>query len=211
MSEYKDLNELLSITRNINEGRYNLLDVNIDPHQEIYDIAKYFNESVKKLQLISSEKNDKHSDIPIFEQVLNDVINDSQAISDDGLNLIDKVNFNIDELKDTLLQIDNQVEKEKYLKAEIMLDKVLSKIVEGQDICFDIISSLEFKENNIVKIEESFAIIESLGEKLSSLLIQLGIKYNIIDIDKLDELKTSKGILNDQNLIDKLLKKFGVS
>ena len=54
MSEFKDLNELLSIARNINEGKYDVVDVTVEPESELYDIAQYFNDSLKKLQTVSS-------------------------------------------------------------------------------------------------------------------------------------------------------------
>ena len=44
MSEFKDLNELLSIARNINEGKYDVVDVTVEPESELYDIAQYFND-----------------------------------------------------------------------------------------------------------------------------------------------------------------------
>ena len=72
MSEFKDLNELLSIARNINEGKYDVVNISVDPESELYDIAQYFNESLKKLKTVSTVIDG--SELPTFEKVLNGVI-----------------------------------------------------------------------------------------------------------------------------------------
>ena len=79
-----------------------------------------------------------------------------------------------------------------------------------QDICFDIVSSLEFREATKQKIDESIKVVNSLEERLAAILIKLGIKQNVIDVDVLDKIKDTKEILQDQDLVDRLLKEFGV-
>ena len=97
MSEFKDLNELLSIARNINEGKYDVVNISVDPESELYDIAQYFNESLKKLKTVSTVIDG--SELPTFEKVLNGVISDSKQASEDVLAYVDKINFNIDDYK----------------------------------------------------------------------------------------------------------------
>lgn len=70
----------------------------------------------------------------------------------------------------------------------------------------DIVSSLEFKEVTKSKINESIKVVNSLEEKLASVLIKLGIKQNVIDVDVLDKFKDTKEILQDQDLVDELIK-----
>ena len=91
-----------------------------------------------------------------------------------------------------------------------MIDRLSECAIQGQDICCDIVSSLEFKEVTKSKINESIKVVNSLEEKLASVLTKLGIKQNVIDVDVLDKFKDTKEILQDQDLVDRLLKEFGV-
>ena len=195
MSEFKDLNELLSIARNINEGKYDVVDVTVEPESELYDIAQYFNDSLKKLQTVSSAIEGAYSDLPAFEDVLA---------------FVDKINFNIDDIKENLELVRQFITSGDYARAGGMLDRLSECAIQGQDICCDIVSSLEFKEVTKAKINESIKVVNSLEERLASVLIKLGIKQNVIDVDVLDKFKDTKEILQDQDLVDKLLKEFGV-
>lgn len=210
MSEFKDLNELLSIARNINEGKYDVVDITIDHESELFDIAQYFNDSLKKLQTVSSAMEGPYNDIPAFEKVLNGVINDSKNASEDVLVFVDKINFNIDNIKENLELIRQFASVSDFARASGLLERVAENAVQGQDICYDIVSSLEFKEVTKSKINESIEVVNALEEKLANVLIKLGIKQNVIDAEVLDKIKDSKEILQDQDLVDKLLKEFGV-
>ncbi len=210
MSEFKDLNELLAIARNINEGKYDVLDVMVEPESELYDIARYFNDSLKKLQTVSSAVGDAYQDLPTFEKVLHTVIDDSKNASEDVLNYVDKINFNIDEIKENLATVKELVSSEDFPRVQGILDRVSEQAIHGQDICSDIISSLEFKEATKTKVNETIKLINLLEEKLATVLIKLGIRENIIDVDVLDKFKDTKDILQDQDLVDKLLKEFGL-
>ncbi|MDE7168928.1 MAG: chemotaxis protein [Mucispirillum sp.] len=210
MSEFKDLNELLSIARNINEGKYDVVDVTVEPESELYEIARYFNDSLKKLQTVSSVMEGAYGDLPAFEKVLNTVISDSKHASEDVLAFVDKINFNIDDIKENLELVHQFVSSGDYARAGGMLDRLSECAVRGYDICCDIVSSLEFKEITKSKIDDSINVVNSLEERLAAVLVKLGIKQNIIDVEVLDKIKDTKEILQDQDLVDKLLKEFGV-
>lgn len=208
MSEFKDLNELLSIARNINEGKYDIVNISVDPESELYEIAQYFNESLKKLQTVSTVMDG--NELPTFEKVLNGVISDSKQASEDVLAFVDKINFNIDDIKENLEMVRQFVTAGDYARASGMLERLEDNAVSGQDICFDIVSSLEFKEATKQKIDESIKVVNTLEERLAAILIKLGIKQNVIDVEVLDKIKDTKEILQDQDLVDRLLKEFGV-
>ena len=124
MSEFKDLNELLSIARNINEGKYDVVDVTVEPESELYEIAQYFNDSLKKLQTVSSAMEGAYNDLPTFEKVLNGVINDSKSASEDVLAFVDKINFNIDDIKENLELVRQFMTSGDYARAGGMLDRL---------------------------------------------------------------------------------------
>lgn len=210
MSDYKDLNELLSIARNINEGKYDVLDVAVSPESELYDIAQYFNDSLKKLQTVSNVMEGAYGDIPSFERVLNAVISDSKKASEDVLSFVDKINFNIDDIKENLELAKQFFQSGDYARANGILDRLAECAKQGEDVCNDIVSSLEFKETTKGKINECIHVVNALEERLANVLINLGIKQNVLDVEVLDKFKDTKELLQDQDLVDRLLKEFGV-
>jgi chemotaxis protein CheZ len=210
MSEFKDLNELITVARQINEGKYDLIDINLAPNSELFSIAQYFSNSIKKLQAVSSEVGKSFETLPAFEAALKGVIQSSKQASEEVLGLVDKINFSIDAAKELLEQIDLAVDKGDLTLAKGLTDRVKDVCTSGSEICFDIISSLEFKGITGQKIEEVLAAVNTLQEQLSHLVVSLGLKQQVIDPETLDKLKDTKEILNDQALVNKLLQEFGL-
>lgn len=210
MSEFKDLNELLTIARNINEGKYDVVDITLNPESELYEIARYFSDSLSKLKTVSGAVGGTYDDLPAFEKKLDAVIVDSKNASEDVLASVDKINFNIDEIKENLEMIKQFVISGDFSRAKGMLERLSEYAVQGQDICNDIVASLEFRARTKANIDETIKVINSLEERLASILIKLGIKQNVIGADDLDKIKDTKEILQDQDLVNRLLKEFGV-
>ncbi len=210
MSEFKDLNELLKIARNINEGKYDIVDVMADPESDLYDIARYFNDSLKKLQTASNTVSKTYDDIPTFERVLSSVIDDSREATESVFASFDNLNFNVDSIKDNLELLRQFVESGDFTRANGMVDRVLANAESGKEVCLDVFSALAFRERTRANIEASLEVVSSLEDRLASLLIKLGIKQNVIDVNVLDKMKDTKEILQDQDLVNKLLKEFGV-
>jgi chemotaxis protein CheZ len=210
MNDFKDLNELLTVARQINEGRYDLININLEPTSELFSIAQYFNDSIKKLKSVSSAVGKTYETIPAFEASINLVIQSSRQASDEVLGLVDKVNFNIDAIKELLDEIDAAIGKGELGKVSGLFDRFKDLCTAGSEICYDIISSLEFKEISGQKIAEVLAAIDKFQERLAGLVISLGIKQQAIDPDTLDKLKDTKEILKDQTLVNKLLQEFGL-
>lgn len=210
MSEFKDLNELLMIARNINEGKYDVVDITIDPESELYEIARYFSESLGRLKTVSNAVEHSYDDLPSFEKKLTGVIADSKKASEEVLSSVDRINFNIDEIKENLEMVKQFIATGDFARAKGMLERLSEYAVRGEDICCDIVSSLEFRANAKANIDSAMKVINSLEERLASILIKLGIKQNIIGADDLDKIKDTKEILQDQDLVDRLLKEFGV-
>ncbi len=210
MGEFKDLNELLNIARNINEGRYDIVDIMADPESELYEIAQYFSDSLKKLQTVSNAVGKAYNDLPIFERVLHNVIDDSKQATESVFTCFDNINFNIDNIKDSLDMLNQFVQSGDFARANGMAGRAMTDVEAGKGICHDVIAALEFKENTRKNVDASIDVVNALETRLASLLIKLGIKQNVIDVNVLDKMKDSKDILQDQDLVDKLLKEFGV-
>lgn len=210
MDEFKDLNELITIAKQINAGKYDVVDVSLDPESELFDIAKYFSDSLKKLRTIYTAVEDTYEDLPSFERVLKTVIDDARHASEDVLTFVDKINFNIDDIKEDLATIDKTIEAGDFSRAKGLLDRLHDRGVAGQDICFDIIASLEFEDITKQKVDKLIKIINDLEERLAHLILIFGIKDKAIDTEVLESYNEPKDILKDQTLVDKLLKEFGM-
>ncbi|MCX8083387.1 MAG: protein phosphatase CheZ [Calditerrivibrio sp.] len=210
MYEVKDLSELIEIAKKINSGEYDLTAISIDPNHELFEVVQFFNESIKKITTARDVVEDSYEDLPAFERVLRDIVKDTKNASEKILNLTDSVNFNISEIKDNISLLKESIKKEDFSKALGIVDRLLDKAVEGQDISFDMISALEFQDINKQKIDKIIKVVRDLEKKLSDLIIKFGLKHNKIDVDTLNRLGEKDSILSDQDLVNQLLKEFGL-
>ena len=206
MSDFKDVNELLDIARNISNGNYDVVGIDINPESELFHIAEYFSNAIKKLKTLSTAVEDAYEDLPGFENVIQSVIADSKIASENVLECVDQVNFNTDNIKENLAALRKCAESGDFG----ILDRLRDKGTAGQDVSFDIIASLEFQDITKQKIDKLIKIIYDLQERLTHLVIMLGVKERKIDIETLEKLKTKDGIMENQSLVDELLKEFGI-
>ncbi|MGA1847019.1 protein phosphatase CheZ [Deferribacter abyssi] len=210
MSEYlNDLNELIEIAKKINSGDYDLIEINIKPESELFHIAQYFNEALKKLKIVDDTFSDAYEDLPLFEKILREIINDMKKATESILSEIDKINFNIDSIKESLKGLKETIQLGDFDKAKIYLNGIKDSIMEGEDICFDMIAALEFQDITKQKIDKLMIILDEIENRIADLIIKLGLKTNKLDLEKLSEVKEKKEVLEDQELVDKLLEELG--
>lgn len=209
MSEYKDINELLDIARSINEGNYDVASVEVNAENELFHIAQYFSESIEKLKNVTDTVEDSYEDLPGFEDTLKAIISDSKTASENVLSCVDNVNFITDSIKENISTLKEQVEAGKFGQTSGILDRLKDKALAGQDTCFDIIASLEFQDITKQKIDKLVKIVYDLQERLSHLVLMYGVKDDKVDVEALDRIKNKDNILEDQNLVDELMKEFG--
>ncbi|UOD33926.1 protein phosphatase CheZ [Deferribacteraceae bacterium V6Fe1] len=207
--ELKDIGELIEIAKKINSGEYDITNISINPESELFEIAKYFSDAVKKLSEVSNTMEDSFDDLPLFEKVLTEVINDTKKASEEILNLSDNINFILDEVKENIKLLKDYVHSGDFEHALGVIDRILDKTIEGQDVSFDMIATLEFQDISKQKIDKLIRIIKVLERKVGELVIKLGLKDNKIDINTLNRAGNIDEILNDQDIVDALLKEFG--
>lgn len=207
--ELNDINELIEIAKRINNGNYDITDISINPESELFEIAQYFNNAIKTLSEVNEKVEDSFDDLPVFEKVLNEVNNDAKRASEDILKLTENINFVIDEIRENLNLLKENVKNGNIEYAYGIIDRILDKTIEGQDMCFDMITCLEFQDISKQKIDKLIRIIKVLEKRIGELVIKFGIKENKIDIEKLNKAGNIDEILHDQDLIDALLKEFG--
>jgi len=209
MSEYKDINELLDIARSINEGNYDVVSVDVNAENELYHIARYFSDSMEKLQTVFDTVEDSYEDLPGFEEILQTVISDSKTASENVLGCVDQITFVGDAIRDNLQTLKKQVEAKQFGQTGGIIDRLRDKALSGQDTSFDIIASLEFQDITKQKIDKLVKIIYDLQERLSHLVVMYGVKDDKVDVEVLDKIKKKNDLLEDQNLVDELMKEFG--
>lgn len=210
MYEVKDLSELIEIAKKINSGEYELTTISIDPNHELFEVVQFFNDSIKKITTVRDVVEDSYEDLPVFEKVLKEVVRDTKSASEKILNLTDSINFNISEIKDNISLLKESLDSEDFSKALGLIDRLVDKSIEGQDIAFDMISALEFQDITKQKIDKLLKVVKDLEKRLSDLIIKFGLKHNKIDVDTLNRLGEKDSILNDQDLVNQLLKEFGL-
>ncbi|MEF3254360.1 MAG: protein phosphatase CheZ [Deferribacterales bacterium] len=210
MYEIKDLSELIEIAKKINSGEYDLTTISVAPEHELFDIIQFFNEAIKKLSTVKDAVEDSYEDLPTFEKVLKEVIKDTRAASEKILNLTDNINFNINEIKDNITILKKHVMEGDLQRALGYVDRLIDKSIEGQDISFDMIAALEFQDIAKQKIDKLIKIVKDLEKRLTDLIVKFGLKHNKIDVDTLNRIGNKDDILKDQDLVDRLLKEFGI-
>jgi len=209
MSEYKDINELLDIARNINEGNYDVASVAVNTENELFHIAQYFSESIDKLRTVFETVEDSYEDLPGFEEILQTIISDSKTASENVLASIDNVNFITDDIRENLATLKTQAESGNFSQTGGIIDRLRDKALSGQDTSFDIIAALEFQDITKQKIDKLVKIIYDLQERLAHLVVMYGVKDDKVDVEILDKMKDKENVLEDQSLVDELMKEFG--
>jgi len=209
MSEYKDINELLDIARNINEGNYDVASVEVNTENELFHIAQYFSDSIEKLRTVFETVEDSYDDLPGFEDTLKTIISDAKTASENVLASIDNINFITDDIRENLAILKEQVTSGNFGQTSGIIDRLRDKALAGQDTSFDIIASLEFQDITKQKIDKLVKIIYDLQKRLAHLVLMYGVKDDKIDIEALDKMKQKSNILEDQDLVDELMKEFG--
>jgi len=209
MSEYKDINELLDIARSINEGNYDVASVDVNAENELIHIAQYFSESIEKLSTVSDAVEDSYEDLPGFEETLKTIISDSKTASESVLSCVDNINFIGDDIRENLNSLQQMAEAGRMNQADGILDRLKDKALAGQDSSFDIIASLEFQDITKQKIDKLVKIVYDLQERLSHLVVMYGVKDDKVNVEALDMMKTKDNLLEDQNLVDELMREFG--
>lgn len=210
MHEIKDLSELIEIAKKINSGEYDLTSISVEPEHALFEIVQFFNEAIKKLSTIKNAVEDSYEDLPVFEKVLKEVVSDTKKASEKLLNLTDNVNFNINEIRENLDILKQYVNKGDFKRSMGIVDRLVDKTTEGQDISFDMIATLEFQDINKQKIDKLLKIVSDLERRLTDLIVKLGLKTNKIDVETLNKIEQEGNILSNQDLVNQLLKEFGL-
>lgn len=209
MSSNNDLEELLKVAKNIEEGEYSIDEIKINPNSELFEIASYLKNALSKLHDVNNILDAPSEDLPLFDKVLTGISEQNKKVTNSLIELVNKLNFNIDSVKNNLALMKNDINAENKLSFIALLEKNKETAMEGQNICYDIISSLGYHDvikNNTNKL---ITIIKNIDKKLISALAKLGVQGNIIDFKTYSKINNNE-YLENQDLVDELLKEFGL-
>ena len=188
MSNDADLKELLKIAKSIEDDKYNIDEIDLSPNSELFEIATYFKDAITKIAETTKALDKPIEELPIFDKLLNDIKSGNKKITKNIFELVDKVNFNIDGIKNNLSMVKKIMDAKNKPALLTILERNRDLAMSGQNFCYDIISSLGFHDvvkNNVNKL---LKIITDIDEKLVVVLAKWGLHENVIDFDDFDKL-----------------------
>jgi chemotaxis regulatin CheY-phosphate phosphatase CheZ len=203
-----DLSELLDIAKRINRGEYNIIDdIAIDKNNELYSILKYFFDALETLKEISTAIDGEVSKFSVFNYVLDDIRRLNKETVDKIFSLTEKLNMNIDNIRDIVGLSKKQATDNNHKQLVATLENFKEAALEGQGLCFDIITFLEFQDVVRNKINKLVVMLQEVEKRLSSLLVKIGLDEGSVN---LTDLKDDKEKASSQDVVDELLKEFGL-
>ena len=209
MNSNNDLEELLRVARYIDEGRYDVDTIKINPNSELFEIAGYLKNALSKLYDISNMLDAPSEDLPLFDKMLTSISEQNKKVANNLIELVNKLNFNIDSVKENLVLMNSNVSAESKFELISLLEKNKEMAMDGQNICYDIISSLGFHDVIKNNTDKLMKIIDNIDKKLIIVLAKLGVQENSIDLETFAKIG-DKDYLESQDLVDALLKEFGL-
>ena len=202
-----DLTELLDIAKRINHGDYNLEDIVVDKNNELYSIIKYFFDALESLKEISTVVDDEVSKFSIFDNILDNIKKLSKDTVEKIFSHVEKLNMNIDSISENIELLKRNINNDNKKGITTTFEKLKDAAFDGQGLCFDLITFLEFQDVIRNKINKLNNILQEITERLSNLLIKIGIHEGKVD---LGNIKDDKQKIVSQDVVDELLREFGL-
>jgi chemotaxis protein CheZ len=202
-----DLTELLDIAKRINHGDYNLEDIVVDKNNELYSIIKYFFDALESLKEISTVVDDEVSKFSIFDNILDNIRKLSKDTVEKIFSHVEKLNMNIDSISENIELLKRNINNDNKKGITTTFEKLKDAAFDGQGLCFDLITFLEFQDVIRNKINKLNNILQEITERLSNLLIKIGIHEGKVD---LGNIKDDKQKIVSQDVVDELLREFGL-
>jgi chemotaxis protein CheZ len=202
-----DLTELLDIAKRINQGDYTLEDIAVDKNNELYSIIKYFFNALESLKEISTVVDVEVSKFSIFDNILDDIRSLSKDTVEKIFSHVEKLNMNIDCIRENIELLKRYINSNNKEGITTTFEKLKDAALDGQGICFDLITFLEFQDVIRNKINKLNNILQEITKRLSNLLLKIGIHEGKVD---LGNIKAGGQKTSSQDVVDELLKEFGL-
>jgi len=115
--------------------------------------------------------------------------------------------MNIDNIKDVFGLLKKHITNNNRKQIAVTLESLKEVALDGQGLCFDIITFLEFHDVVKNKINKLINILQEVEKRLSTLLVKIGLDEGKVNLTNLKDIKEEA---SSQDVVDELLKEFGL-
>ncbi|GAB7140159.1 hypothetical protein RsTz2092_01070 [Deferribacterales bacterium RsTz2092] len=183
----KDVNEVNTVARQINEGKYSLINAAINPNSDFFTIAKDFTESVR--ELASADSKDFTANVSSFAD-------SSKLAQDIAYALTRQIVMSGQATKNALDNIDSANEEQ--------LRQVLTETIAGGEQCAKLAEALEKKQTTDGNLHKLLSLLDGLEEQLAELVITIGLKRGLLSDEYIDSLVNRREVLARKDVVQNI-------
>lgn len=203
--------KLADVAKAISEGNF-YKEANLKLKGELKRLAKYIEETRKKLQYIDSPIKSTTKSFPEASMQLSDITRQTEEATHKVISLTEKIlddqNRLTEILKNLKKFVSNNIKKENREIKSIINDIQNINISNKEDL-IDLLTALSFQDLTGQKIKKIISLVQDVETKILVLLVSFG----LVDKKKREEMVTelkdpSKSIDLKQDLVDDILAEF---
>ena len=203
------IKELTEVAKAMSEGDF-YKEFNGKIEGELGRLAKYLNETRKKLQFIDTPIKGEKDKFPEASSQLIDVTRATEEAAHKIMTLTEKILDDQDIIYENLVRVQGTL-KEKINDEEVFssIDKVLTINQENKNDLVDLMTSLSFQDLTGQKIKKIVQLVQDIEKKITELLQTFNLERKEKKKEIINEIKeTSKSSDLKQDLVVEILEKF---
>lgn len=183
-----------------------LLDIAKQINEEGYD-RSYF-DKIKSLKEVTEVVGQEILKFNIFDILLEDARKLNKSTVNKIFTHVDKLNKNLEDIERYIKFLRKNIKEKDKKSLEKNMYEYRERVIEGQGVCFDMITFLEFQDVIKNRINKLVNVLKEVEQHLIEL-------FNKIEVDERKWLgetaeNVEKETKTSQDEIDRLLKEFGL-